>query len=139
MAMLFANSYFFAPSPPRWQVQLWGWISGLSVLLERPNRQAELAFFCSSHAINSLYNHAVRVGLVRPNQVVGVALLCVATGQIMKHNAERPGRTMHLLFGEKRGRKSQVLSQRFGDDTMRYEDQRSTSESAVLFNEDKIE
>lgn len=29
----------------------------------------------------------------------------------MKYNAERPGRTMHMLFGELRGRQSQLVSQ----------------------------
>jgi hypothetical protein len=111
-ALLLANSSLAKGLPPRWQVHLWTWASGFSVLLERTNRQAELAFFCASHAVNSLYNHAKRRGIVRPNFALGMILGMFATGLIMKHNAERPGRTMHLLFGELKGRKSQLVSQK---------------------------
>ncbi len=83
----------------------------LSLLFERPNRQAELAFFCLSHAINSLYNHARLAGWVSPNRFVGSILLMLATGRIMQVNARNPGRTMHVLFGEKKGRPSQFWSQ----------------------------
>jgi hypothetical protein len=116
MAMLLLHSHLVGGMPPRWQLHCWTWVAGFSVLLERSNRQAELAYFCAAHALNSVYNHAKRLNLVRPNNLIGVLLLSLATGQIMKHNAERPGRTMHLLFGELRGRKSQVSSQKFDDD-----------------------
>jgi hypothetical protein len=111
--MLMLNSYIVKGSPTRMQLHSWAWLSGLAVLLERSNRQSELAFFCASHACNSLFNHAKRLGWIAPSQFVGVVLGMIATGQIMKFNAERPGRTMHLLFGEKRGRLSQIVSQKF--------------------------
>lgn len=98
--------------PPRLQMVLWTWLPGMSVFIERHNRRAELAFFCLAHALNSVWNRLKRNHLAQPNNAIGIALVMAATGQLMKHNAERPGRTMHLLFGEKLGRPSQALSQK---------------------------
>lgn len=88
--ILLTNSQLVGGRPQRAQLHLWCWISGLSVLLERSSRQAELAFFCASQAVNSLYNHAKRVGLVQPSHAVGVALLALATGQVRRSGVDRP-------------------------------------------------
>lgn len=112
MALLQANSALVGGIPPRWHVHLWAWLSGFSVLLERSNRQAELSWFCAAHAVNCIYNHLKRRGWVKENLPIGMIFAMFATGLIMKHNAERPGRTMHLLFGELKGRRSQLLSQK---------------------------
>ena len=82
MAMLLVHSHF-VKTPPRWQVSLWTPIPTVSLLVERPNRQAELAFFCLSHAVNSVYNHFRLAGVLKPNNVVGTLLLMAATGRIM--------------------------------------------------------
>ena len=118
MAMLLADSHFFSASPPRWHLHLWTPLAGLAVLVERSNRQAELAFFCLAHAINSVYNHARLRGLVRPNNLIGTLLLMVASGRIMQVTAMTPGRGAHLLFGEKMGRLTQKHSQSNPDKPM---------------------
>ncbi len=83
MACLLADSHCFLPNPPRWHVALWAPIPALALLVERQNRQSELAFFCLSHGLNSLYNRARLAGLLCPNNVVGALLLMVSTGRIM--------------------------------------------------------
>jgi hypothetical protein len=83
MAGLLAHSHLTGGSTPRWQIHLYTAFPTVSLLLERPNRQAELAAFCAAHAVNSIYNHFRLRGVLKPNNFVGALLLMVATGRIM--------------------------------------------------------
>lgn len=115
MTFLLINSSLVRGVPARWHLHLWAWLGGLSVLIERQNRQAELAFYCLAHGVNALISRLKLRGYSLPRAAQAL-LLMLATGQIMKHNALHPGRTMHLLFGEKLGRKTQLLSQQKDED-----------------------
>jgi hypothetical protein len=82
MALLLAHSHFVR-NPPRWQMYLWTPLPSIALLVERPNRQAELAFFCLAHALNSVYNHLRLRRVLSPNNLIGALLLMAATGRIM--------------------------------------------------------
>ena len=99
----------------RYQLYLWTWLAGFAILFERPNRQAELAAYCLSHGLNSVYNHFRISGTIEGNSMISGALMMIASAIIMTKNAGTPGKTMHILFGEKRGRAEQRFSQHFPD------------------------
>lgn len=84
----------------RRHVSMWAWLGGLWILCERPSRQVELASYCASHAINSLYNRYKMAGIIKPSDTVGSALLAISAAILMNSFSNSPSWATRRLFGE---------------------------------------
>jgi len=65
------------------------WLAGFAVLVEHPVRRAELATYCCTYALDSLYRWAVSSKLL-PSKTpfVGAATLAISTG-VLCYNFEQ--------------------------------------------------
>jgi hypothetical protein len=95
-----AHSRILGRGVERHHVAMWAWLGGFPVLFERPSRQVELASYCLSHAINSLYNRYRIMGLIRPSNVVGSGLLALSTAILMTSFSQSPSWVTRRLFGD---------------------------------------
>ena len=80
----------------RRHTMLWAWLGGLYVLIEKPGRQAELATYCSAHALNSLLNRYSR----GRHSVAGTLMLMAACAMLLHSWTKEPNFVKKLLFGQ---------------------------------------
>jgi hypothetical protein len=75
------------------------WIPGFAVLFEPPSRRTELAAYCLTHALNSIWNHLKRKHKVTPSPLLAKLLLALTIGTLLHHNDQQPHFITKYLFG----------------------------------------
>jgi len=75
------------------------WIAGLTLLIERSVRHPELASYCLTHALNSIYNYSQKRNWVRPRGWVAFIALSLSIASVIQQNRNSP-LLMNLLFGK---------------------------------------
>jgi len=82
----------------RFQIFLHGWVPGLAVILETPSRRAELAAYCLTYALESVYIYFKRRGYVLMSPSLNSLLLAVSAGVLVHYHDHQPKAAMHWLF-----------------------------------------
>jgi len=75
-----------------------GWISGLAVLLEPKGRRGELAAYCLTYALETVFIYLQRRGYVNVSPSVNSLMLAVAAGILVHHHEQQPKAMIHWLF-----------------------------------------
>ena len=83
----------------RFRSQFCEWVPGLAVLLERPNRRKELASYCLSHALNTIWNNARLKYNLKSNDWVSVLSLAISIGVLLQHFEQQPNLIASHVFG----------------------------------------
>eukprot|EP01129_Flabellula_baltica_P014161 TRINITY_DN6725_c0_g1_i1.p1 TRINITY_DN6725_c0_g1~~TRINITY_DN6725_c0_g1_i1.p1 ORF type:complete len:385 (+),score=58.20 TRINITY_DN6725_c0_g1_i1:50-1204(+) len=74
------------------------WIAGLALLIERPSRRKELAAYCLTYAIESVYRQLMAKGLVKVFPSLNTLILSICAGVVMHHHEQQPAMLMKWLF-----------------------------------------
>jgi len=83
----------------RLQVALHCWVAGLAVVLENTSRRAELAAYCLTYSLESMFIYlqsSKGYSLMSPS--VNSLLLAVSAGVLLHHHDHQPKAAMHWLF-----------------------------------------
>ena len=75
------------------------WTGGLATLIERPSRRPELAAYCLTFALESVYRYFIQRGALRYNENWLVLIICGAAAVMMHHQKQQPSFVMNWLFG----------------------------------------
>lgn len=89
----------FRPGVTRSRLFACTWAAGLATLVEPRPRQAELAGYCATQALDIVYGTARRHNLVKSRDWVASVALSFASAVIMYHHQQQPGFIMKNLFG----------------------------------------
>lgn len=90
--------YSWFPGVTREALCVHTWTAGLALLLERPSRRPELAAYCLTQALNSVYNYAKHRNWVKPRQSATIFAIIISVGLIVfQHRNSKL--LMQLLFG----------------------------------------
>jgi len=88
-----------SPGVTRTKLLLCTSVSGLATLFEREGRQKELAAYCLTHALDSIYGHLKKRQLVVPKDWVSSMAVVAAFATIMQHHHHQPEFITRMLFG----------------------------------------
>jgi hypothetical protein len=69
------------------------WLAGLATLIEREGRRNELAAYCATYALDSIYRK-----LVTPNAFIHWLILSICSGIMLHNHTEQPAVLMKWLF-----------------------------------------
>jgi len=75
------------------------WVPGFALLLERKGRQKELASYCLTQSLVSLYNYFQKKGVVKPVDWMANVLLVLGFSVVMHKHQEQPSFVTRGLFG----------------------------------------
>ena len=76
------------------------WLAGLAVLIEKPSRRPELAQYCATYALDTVYNHCVNRNIIKPNhQYIGTLVLCFSWFILLWNFREQPTILSKWLLG----------------------------------------
>jgi len=75
-----------------------GWVAGLAVLIETKSRRAELAAYCLTYALESIFIYFQRRGWVTVMPSLNALFLSVAAGLLLHHHDHQPKAAIHWLF-----------------------------------------
>ena len=89
---------------------LWSrlWISGLPVLIELPGRRKELAQYCATYAIDTIYRNFVALRLAQPSDFYGFCLLSFAWLLLLWNFKTQPKFVSSWVLGLKEPPKEEV-------------------------------
>lgn len=73
------------------------WVPGLAVVFERPGRRKELAAYCLTHALNSVWGALKQRKGVKPRDWFSVVAITLSLGVILQHHKELPKLVTRLL------------------------------------------
>ena len=66
------------------------WVSGLSLAIERPSRQSELAGYVCTYVIDSVYRACITNNILKPNKAIGLMLLCLGASLLIHNHKDQP-------------------------------------------------
>jgi hypothetical protein len=75
------------------------WMAGLATIFEREGRQKELAAYCLTHALDSIYGFLKQRRLVSPNDWVSGITTVLAFATLLHHHHQQPQFVSKILFG----------------------------------------
>jgi len=82
----------------RVQIYTHAWVAGLAVILESTSRRSELAAYCLTYALESIYNHfKEKKGLIM-SPSLNALVLAISAGVLLHHHDHQPKAVMHWLF-----------------------------------------
>jgi len=82
----------------RAQVFSHGWVAGLAVLFESKSRRPELAAYCLTYALETIYIHLKKKGYPIFSPSVNTLILAVSAGVLLHHHDHQPKAAIHWLF-----------------------------------------
>jgi len=83
------------------------WLSGVPVLLERKSRQVELAQYCATYAVDTIYRYLEFKKIVAPSYTIGVLLTSFAWSILLWNSDSQPTILSRWLFGIGANKKDQ--------------------------------
>jgi len=97
----FSSCMYFRmyPGVTRKKLLVCTWFSGLSLLLEHPSRRPELAAYCLTHAIHSIWNFGKKKKYVSPNNFMASLLMMISIGILLHHWKNQPQFITKYLYG----------------------------------------
>jgi len=87
------------PGFSRSQMMIASFWCGLTTLIERESRRAELAHYCTAQAINCFWRNLIFEGKVRSRPWVGQLILSIAVSSMVGTFEKQPAFIMKNLFG----------------------------------------
>jgi len=82
----------------RLQILSHAWMAGLAVIFESTSRRSELAAYCLTYALESIYNHFRDKGYSLLSPSVNALVLAISAGVLLHHHDHQPKAAMHWLF-----------------------------------------
>jgi len=101
-ALAWASSCIMFPNFPgvtRFKLFISTWLAGMSIFLERPSRRKELAAYCVSHALNSVWNYFKRKSEFKSVNWMGNLLLIIGVSIVMKYHELQPLFVTKFMLG----------------------------------------
>lgn len=83
----------------RWTLYAHTWTSGLATLIERPNRRVELAAYCCTFALDSVYRYFRVNGRLKQRKWLGVLGIMLSMAAMMHYHDQQPRVVVKWLFG----------------------------------------
>lgn len=77
------------------------WVSGLSTLIERPSRRPELAAYCATFALESLFRYYIDRGTITYRPGVLTLVICFSAFLMLHYHEKQPAVAMKWLCGVK--------------------------------------
>jgi len=85
--------------PTRAKLMAFVWLGGFSTILETQGRQKELAAYCLTHTLDSLYLALKNRNVIKPNNFLSSIALMSAFATIMNFHIHQPEFITKFLFG----------------------------------------
>merc|ERR1711907_172415 len=84
------SKYFAAPSGRITSIAVFSrmWVAGLATLIEPESRRGELAKYCTTYALDSLYKYALENNVIRPS-ILGGSLLLAWSSSVLCWNSDQ--------------------------------------------------
>eukprot|EP01121_Diplochlamys_sp_Union-15-3_P019753 TRINITY_DN7517_c0_g1_i1.p1 TRINITY_DN7517_c0_g1~~TRINITY_DN7517_c0_g1_i1.p1 ORF type:complete len:283 (-),score=2.84 TRINITY_DN7517_c0_g1_i1:28-876(-) len=86
----------------RLQLLLHTWLGGLATLLERPSRRPELAVYCATYALESIYRHFRNRGIFPRLPWLGMITMICSFSIMLYHTDQMPVFVKNFLFRVKK-------------------------------------
>jgi len=80
------------------QIASHAWLAGVPVLLETQTRRAELAAYCLTYSLESIYNYIQRQGCNLFSPSINSLLLALSAGVLLHYHDHQPKAAIHWLF-----------------------------------------
>jgi len=77
---------------------LHGWAGGLATLIERPSRRPELAVYCATYALESIYRYLRNNGWLPQMPFLGMLVMIFSFATIVHHINQQPAFLRNFLF-----------------------------------------
>ena len=90
-----------SPGISRKKMYIHCFFAGLPTLFERPVRQPELAAYCATYALDSIYNHFCLNNYIRNNSLVNKSLIILSTAVMLHHHKQQASFLTNWLLGMK--------------------------------------
>jgi hypothetical protein len=84
--------------PPTLDVCFHSSLTGLSCLIERPNRSIEMAWYEVTYVLDSLYIRAVAADIIKPNAFINMLVLALSVATLLHHHRHQPAFLMNWLL-----------------------------------------
>ncbi|KAL6058735.1 transmembrane protein 135-like [Balamuthia mandrillaris] len=75
------------------------WVAGLATLIERPSRRPELAAYCLTFALESLYRYMLERYRLPVPRSLSLLAICLSAAVMLHHHTKQPAVAMNWLFG----------------------------------------
>jgi hypothetical protein len=90
--------YRVSPQVSRAKLFVHCMLAGLATLIERPGRRTELASYCCTYALHSIYLQLRKRNLVRPSQSLGTLTFAISLAIILHNHSALPSFLTSWLF-----------------------------------------
>ena len=75
-----------------------GWTAGLALLIEKESKRGELAKYCITYALDTLYRHYVIRGIIQPNKNIHQFISCICWFIMLWNFKKQPKYLTDFLF-----------------------------------------